>query len=115
MVRSTFDRKRYPPGQGPGLVTVPLNAGRIFLADILEPTTEGHFPFFELAPELRTRIYEMALSFPDLCIEDLLGCKRYRYEVYASKRENDPDDGNYACDQRMTYLLCFAFGVQTNL
>ncbi|KAK4496800.1 hypothetical protein PRZ48_012784 [Zasmidium cellare] len=44
--------------------TVDAKHARIFLSKWLEPERKGIFPFLELLPELRNRIYQMVLVFP---------------------------------------------------
>lgn len=41
------------------------NAARVYLRRWLEPARRGAFRFLDLPPELRNRIYEMVLRFPD--------------------------------------------------
>ena len=50
-------------------LSVPIREGRLFLRNVLEEPRTGWFRFLDLPPELRVRIYAMALSFPDIGIE----------------------------------------------
>lgn len=45
-------------------VTVPVDAGRIFLRRWLEPDRKGSFRFLDLPAEVRNTIYEMVFSLP---------------------------------------------------
>ncbi|GIZ49305.1 hypothetical protein CKM354_001233700 [Cercospora kikuchii] len=45
--------------------SITSNAARVYLRRWLEPARHGIFRFLDLAPELRNRIYEVVLRFPD--------------------------------------------------
>lgn len=64
LILETPKLDRYCSVARPSFLTVPVDAGRLYLSSLLTAPREGSFDFLGLPKELRLVIYEMVLGFP---------------------------------------------------
>ncbi|CAK1367829.1 hypothetical protein CB0940_11436 [Cercospora beticola] len=64
----TITAVRWPTYRTPSEYGITANAARVYLRRWLEPARAGKFRFLDLSPELRNKIYEKVLRFPDVGI-----------------------------------------------